>query len=174
MWGHRRDRRFQRGVLKKDMWSCCRRASRELSLIRIVSTLLPGGLQRTFCPCDGYLSLSTTSSLTGANYLKTQNKILGSRKDVLLLHPFPGHLLRAAPTPHVPLPSANPTEAGNCRGCFCLPSRDTKLWFFSCAVAAVAVLPCRHLVAMTYEVVDVPERESINLTGTRLSTYIPC
>ena len=41
-------------------------------------------------------------------------------------------------------------------------------------VATAAVLPCRHLVAMTYEVVDVPERESINLTGTRLSTYIPC
>ena len=112
VWGRRRDRRFQRGVLKKDLWSCCRRASRELSLIRIVSTLLPG-LQRTFCPCDGDLSLSTTSSLTGANYLKTQNKILGSRKDVLLLHPFPGHLLRAAPSPHVPLPSANPTEAGS-------------------------------------------------------------
>lgn len=174
MCGHRRDRRFQRGFLKKDVWSCCGRASRELSLIRIVSTLLPG-LQRTFCPCDGYLSLSIASSLTGANYLKTQNKILGSRKDVLLLRPFPGHLLRAAPTPPCSPPLSQAHRSWqNCRGCFCFPSRDTKLWFFSCAEAAAAVLPCRHLVAMTYEVVDVPERESINLTGTRLSTYIPC
>ena len=88
--------------------------------------------------------------------------------------PFHGIYLGLLPAPHVPLPSASPTEAGNCRSCFCFPSRDTKLWFFSCAVATAAVLPCRHLVAMTYEVVDVPERESINLTGTRLSTYIPC
>lgn len=98
MWEHRRDRRFQRGIQKKGMWSGCQRASCELSLIRIVSTLLPG-LQRTFCPCDGYFSLSITSSLTGANHLKTQNKILGSRTDVLLLCPFPWHLLRAAPRP---------------------------------------------------------------------------
>lgn len=98
MQEHRRDRGFQRWVQKKDMRSCCRRASCELSLIKIVSTLLPG-LQRTFCPCDGYLSLSITSSLTGANYFKTPNKILGSRKNVLLLCPFLWHLLRAAPRP---------------------------------------------------------------------------
>lgn len=72
------------------------------------------------------------------------------------------------------LPSTNLAETGNCRGHFCFPSRDTGLRFFSCSVAAAAVLPCRHLVAMTREVVNVPECESINLTGTGLSTYIPC
>lgn len=87
--------------------------------------------------------------------------------------PFQGIYLGLPPPPMFPSPQPIPQKLA-VRGCFCLPSRDTKLRFFSCAVGAVAVLPGRHLVAMTYEVVDVPERESINLTGTRLSTYIPC
>lgn len=94
----RKDRGFQRWVQRKTWGPAVEEQAANYLWLEIVSTLLPG-LQRTFCPCDGYLSLSITSSLTGANYLKTPNKILGSRKNVLLLCPFPWHLPRAAPRP---------------------------------------------------------------------------
>lgn len=92
-----------------------------------------------------------------------------------MLYPFiPGQT--STGVPHTPPPPPQPISyklaISEPVSVFPLETLDSD--FVSCAVATAAVLPCSHLVARTCEAVDVPERESINLTGTRLGTYISC
>lgn len=156
---------------KKTLWSCSGRASHGLSLISITSTVLPG-LQRTFCPPDGSCLLASFPHwLEQIIYFKNIKQSFRKRERCYTPSSQGRHLL-ASPTLRPPQPISYKLAISEPVSVFPLETLDSD--FVSCAVATAAVLPCSHLVARTCEAVDVPERESINLTGTRLGTYISC